>query len=164
MNLPQRLFNSSPVPNAIPITDKQGQRYWQDWDDSGPTPNIFLWHRGKCIAHVYLQCGTLDLVLVDIVIDEPRFRNRGLGTSLLQTIIHWAKKQGIRSIKGLVAKHDIEANNKLLDWYHQNGFQIDLLQDDHWVARISLEIGRGVNTGEMGRQAKELGMIDEFGG
>ncbi len=84
--------------NAITITDKQGLSFWQDWDSSGTTTKIVLWHRGVCIAHVYLQRDKLDLLLGDIVIDQPRFRYRGLDTSLLQSIVDWAPERGIRSI------------------------------------------------------------------
>lgn len=51
---------------------------------------------------------------------HQNFRNQGIGTQLLNYVLHYCQAQGITRIEG-VAKGDLE---KLIPWYKSMGLQL----------------------------------------
>lgn len=142
MSLIQRLFNTSPVPDARFITDKRGRRYWIVWDDDEETPRLYIWHYGRVIGQVKLLWNHRELHLADINIFKPGHRRRGIGSAVLQEVIGYAARQGAQIISGWIADHDAQANPNLLEWYRQYGFQVTLERDGVSVARLHLDLSR----------------------
>lgn len=69
------------------------------------------------------------------------YRQRGLGTQLLQFVINEAQKHGVRKIYGSLVQEDINSNPNLANWYKKHGFQIEDPFDESLpdaVAGISL--------------------------
>lgn len=74
---------------------------------------------------------------------EPvNYRQQGLGTALLHSVINHGRKLGASSLRGEVFQADVENNPGLLQWYQRHGFtqaaprpeQVDVL------ANITLEL------------------------
>lgn len=52
------------------------------------------------------------------------YRQKGLGTHLLQFAIAIARQRGCRRIYGSLTQEDINNNPNLVKWYNKHGFQI----------------------------------------
>ncbi|MEG4531048.1 GNAT family N-acetyltransferase [Microcoleus sp. D2_18a_D3] len=52
------------------------------------------------------------------------YRQKGLGTHLLQFAIAIARQRGVRRIYGSLIQKDINNNPNLVKWYKKHGFQI----------------------------------------
>jgi len=52
------------------------------------------------------------------------YRNRGLGSALLNLVINRARAHGFRRVIGRLAPIDLKEDPKLPDWYRRRGFQI----------------------------------------
>jgi GNAT superfamily N-acetyltransferase len=72
---------------------------------------------------------------------KKNFRGRGLGSLLLELAINYARRRGLRQIRGFVVRKDLAATPWLLDWYSRYGFQI-IPNDNHepsnavaWIIR-----------------------------
>jgi len=80
--------------------------------------------------------------LFDLEFEQINYRQRGLGTALLDSVIGHAQTLGAFSLQGEVFQADLENNPELLNWYERKGFvqssprpeQIDVL------ANITLEL------------------------
>lgn len=80
-----------------------------------------------CIGYATLIRKNNLATLADIFIHHhlmlkthQNFRNQGIGTQLLNYVLHYCQAQGITRIEG-VAKGDLE---KLIPWYKKHGFTI----------------------------------------
>lgn len=140
MRIFSRILNLPPASDAEGIHDKTGKKYWLKFDSQEKCSRIDVWYRAEIIGRVDLDWRENRVVLADIIIHEIKFRQHGLGTIVLQRAISLAKRQGASEILGFVAKNDVAENPKLLDWYRQNGFDITLVEDDHWVAQIQMHL------------------------
>ena len=54
------------------------------------------------------------------------YRNRGIGTALMDFLKQAARQQGVKEIEGAVSHQDIESASHLLAWYGKQGFRIIL--------------------------------------
>jgi GNAT superfamily N-acetyltransferase len=55
---------------------------------------------------------------------EVNFRNQGIGSQLLATIIAYAKSKRLKRIEGQMVEKDLEPNPKLPQWYENRGFSV----------------------------------------
>jgi hypothetical protein len=99
---------------------------------------------GHAVCHLRLPD---EMDLMDIVIHDPpmlfgrglarlippgllyrlkrtSFRQRGLGTALLTSVISCAQEKGVKRIQGDVTRQGLIDNPRLLDWYRKHGFEI----------------------------------------
>ncbi|MGB8647220.1 MAG: GNAT family N-acetyltransferase [Anaerolineae bacterium] len=140
MGLSQWLLNTPPTPGAPFVLDKDGRKYWATWHNPDIRPSLALSHRGAVVAHVYMEWGPKGLIIVDIVIDKPAYKKRGLGTVLLDEVTGFAKGKGIKLITGLIPRKDCEEDPHLLEWYRRRGFQVQPSDDPRWGAEISKDL------------------------
>ncbi len=140
MGILQWLANKPPTPNAPFVMDKDGRKYWVAWQNEDIRPSLALSHRGQVVAHVYMEWGPKGLVIVDIVIDKPRFKKRGLGTVMLNEVIAFAQSKGMKLITGLVPRKDCEEDAHLLEWYARRGFKVKPSDDPRWGAEIAKDL------------------------
>ncbi len=74
---------------------------------------------------------------------EPMsYRQRGLGTLLLDNVIEHARKLGASSLRGEVFQADVENHPGLLNWYERHGFIQSMPQPEQIdvLANITLEL------------------------
>lgn len=94
----------------------------------------------KCILHLY-EMVLEDIIIYDEVIQSSQnfwdaflkvvfnrnkptnYRQRGLGTSLLQFVINHACYKGVKRISGRVVYNDVANNPNLIQWYRNTDFK-----------------------------------------
>ncbi len=140
MGLLQLLFNAPPTPGAPFLLDRDGRKYWFAWHNEDVRPSLSLSFHGRVVAHVYTEWCPNGLVIVDIVIDKPGFKRRGLGTVMLKQVVDFAKSKGAKSITGLISKQDADDDPHLLDWYRRRGFTVRAAQEPRWGGEILLDL------------------------
>lgn len=67
-------------------------------------------------------------LLEKIVGYQPKpinYRGQGIGSALLQLLLNQARTPGIRILYGNVFRQDLENNPKLLQWYKNQGLEIE---------------------------------------
>jgi len=57
-------------------------------------------------------------------IGTTNYRQRGIGTLLLKTLVTWCSENGFSEVFGTVVQKDLVSTPVLLDWYAQHGFEI----------------------------------------
>lgn len=71
------------------------------------------------------------------------YRQRGLGTQLLQFAINEARKHGARKIYGSLVQEDVDSTPNLINWYKKHGFEVGDPLDksvSNAIAGISLSL------------------------
>ena len=131
------------------MRDKSGDRYVLAIDDEeGDCYYLYLTQGRRFVARVNClihESGVMDLA--DIRVHETvaahkpwflwfipwclwktltgkQYRGRGLGSSLLQHVIDYARRRGLKQIRGFVTTKDLAAGPQLLEWYARHGFQV----------------------------------------
>ncbi len=130
------------------ITDRYGQKYGiLVMENSNDFFIAELRHKGEWVGTVKCTFYLSDvMVLEDIEIrndsDPPEsmveqvlrgasslngetknYRQRGLGTALLELAINVAKKKRLKYIYGSVVQKDIDRTPNLVEWYERHGFK-----------------------------------------
>ena len=62
--------------------------------------------------------------LKDMIKPKPPCRRRGLGTVLLQSVIAYARRNGVKRIRGSIVKSSMVHNPRIIQWYQENGFDV----------------------------------------
>lgn len=152
----------------FPIYDKHGHKYRlamvedehgiysQLWDNCYPVGRLNLvfhppdkWEITDIVVFDEIQeeVGWLQRLALGFTGHKPQkvdYRNRGLGTALLQFVEERARQRQVKCIIGSVTKKDYAAWPELLNWYAKNGFVVKLMcdeQNEHRdVACISKDI------------------------
>lgn len=70
------------------------------------------------------------LEIADLII-EPAYRNRGLGTAVLQYVLGIAQSRGIEVIEGRIVGRDLQVTPHLADWYRRHGFALEEIGPEH---------------------------------
>ena len=124
----QRWFNARPNPDAKPIRDRSGKKYWlvRDVDRFECAAEMHLRRRGRWVGILSaLREEDRSITLVDVmVLDRAGLRGSGLGRAMLQELIAWAQANQYTSIRGVIQPHD-GSNAKLLAiWFKRQGFTV----------------------------------------
>lgn len=130
------------------ILDREGREYRLQVDgDEDQLIIVKLLYRNSVIGKLqYVLDPPNEWVIGDIIIHndvihtpphllavlwrllvQPKpidYRQRGLGTHLLQFAIARARQRGIKRIYGSLTQEDINNNPNLVKWYQKHGFQI----------------------------------------
>jgi hypothetical protein len=69
------------------------------------------------------------------------FRNRGIGTAMVQLLADYARSKSAKRIEGEIKPHDFKDNTDLPSWYQRRGFTV-VMGDEKtaWEAKISLAV------------------------
>lgn len=133
------------------ITDIYGQKYYiKVLENSADLFHVELRHRGeyvgevKCILrppdmmelseiHIRDDSDSLDpgASIIESIMksqakskDEMRnYREKGLGTALLELVIDHAREKQLRHIYGTIVEKDIIRTPNLVEWYKKRGFK-----------------------------------------
>jgi GNAT superfamily N-acetyltransferase len=129
------------------VTDREGHSYRIEVEERDHCLDIWLLDhrteigRAACILHpdameltdiiiwekpVLFRKGLWRLVPYDLYVrlKGKNYRQRGLGTELLKTIIAKAREKGVVCIRGFVTNQGIAENPKLLEWYQKHDFTV----------------------------------------
>jgi len=123
----EKWFNAAPWKDAKYITDNRGEKFWIHWQDSFErAAELHVWYRGHWIGVInLLREEDNSLTLADIIIFERyKLRGRGLGSSMMHELIHWAKQNKFKEIWGFIKPHDGTTTEYLREWYKQQGFEV----------------------------------------
>ena len=149
------------VDNRYPknIIDKHGLKYQLTIDIADAVVCCHLWYQSNQVGSARCLKFGHELLIGDLLIHEPNrggflsvirqmitrqpktYRGRGLGSALLKHVIEVAKDLDVHVIHGSVTKVDMASTPYLLDWYKNQGFQIEKPTQNEVkgaVARISL--------------------------
>ncbi|MEA2040436.1 MAG: GNAT family N-acetyltransferase, partial [Thermodesulfobacteriota bacterium] len=81
--------------------------------------------------------------LKDLIKPKPTCRRRGLGTVLLKSVIAYARKKGVKRIRGSIVKSSMVHNPGIIQWYQENGFDVVEATSQEVpgaIARICMEL------------------------
>lgn len=81
--------------------------------------------------------------LKDMIKPKPTCRRRGLGTVLLKSVIAYARKKGVKRIRGSIVKSSMVHNPGIIQWYQENGFDVVEATSQEVpgaIARICMEL------------------------
>ena len=72
-----------------------------------------------------------EVILADIIIHpenrgRKNYRNRGLGKSMLQEAIRYAKERGAKHIWGWIKPDENATEEYIAEWYRRQGFNVDV--------------------------------------
>ncbi len=103
-----------------------------------PGDFLLIAHEGAPIGRLYLHHGTPDFLLVDIAL-SPQWRNRGMGTLLIQAAQDAAAQASARGL----ALHVEQRNTAARRLYDRLGFMLAGESDGqrfemHWPCRAEL--------------------------
>lgn len=148
------------------IRDKHRRKYLVTRSDSNFFTRFNIVYCGIRVGHVNCRFeGDEVLRLIDLCIRDTatlppwfylnfcnvsfpptswrteNYRNRGLGTAMIEFLVTHAKSKRAKRIEGEVKTYDFKANPDLPDWYRRRGFEV-IMGDKNpgWVARISRAI------------------------
>ena len=133
-------------------TDKNGEQIeFRVISVGGQNVRIEAWHRrhGQIGFAGITKLGEANWQLDEILIDgcvpvrawnqfhigsvnfggKPKttsYRNRGIGTALMDFLKRYAQQQGVKEIEGVIAHHDNQNTSQLLVWYGRQGFRVIL--------------------------------------
>ncbi|HRZ13565.1 MAG TPA: GNAT family N-acetyltransferase [Kiritimatiellia bacterium] len=93
-------------------------------DTDGDVWRFDLIRRGKRLGWLFAVRKDERLLLSDIVLENSKYKGRGIGRRLLDAFLKTAQESGITEIWGSVTQDDIEQTPYLLDWYARLGFTI----------------------------------------
>lgn len=136
--------------SALCITDRYGHSYWLHNDSDEQFGHFAVWidvprhwwrrpqrERAGYINLTWDEPGILRVA--DLWLDPP-FRDRGLGTSLLDLARHYAHQYGATHMVGYVTQRDLANTPHLLDWYARQGFVVTPERDFHQAATLVLDL------------------------
>lgn len=85
---------------------------------------VFIWYKryGKMIGELKGQQENTDLMIGDIFV-EPKFRNQGVGTKIMQVLFDKCSEYGITHIYGNLSECDDLEKNKV--FYTGLGFIVE---------------------------------------
>lgn len=121
----------------IEIVDKQKRSYMVKTPDQDPEPtrlNIFhmAWFgRQRFVGYVNLVWKSHDVLEFSDIIIEPHYRNRGVGTAVLQYVFALAQSRGVAIIEGRIGGRDFRVTPHLAEWYRRHGFALEEIGPDH---------------------------------
>lgn len=116
----------------------------------------------KCILRSPDEMQLADILVYDEVVHSPQnffdmflkivfgrnktvnYRQRGLGTTLLNFVISHAHNRGVKRVYGTVVERDITNRPSLFQWYQRHGFKVgDATCEDipGAVARVYMDVG-----------------------
>jgi ribosomal protein S18 acetylase RimI-like enzyme len=133
MNIINRLcisiFNSAPTKNAIQIKSFDQKRYWLIFDEHLPTDILVIFY-GHPVGLIKLlwHDDVLELCNIHIFI---KYRGRGIGTTLINWLISFAKQNHVEKIWGIIRPEKQSNFDRLLNWYIKQGFLRE--SPDNWV-------------------------------
>ena len=87
---------------------------------------LIIEHAGQPAGRLYIRRGSQEIRIMEIGL-MPLFRNQGIGTALLQTIL-----QEGQSANKLVSIH-VEKFNPAIRLYERLGFQIEADRNVYWL-------------------------------
>lgn len=82
--------------------------------------------------------GPSGCLLLRVFNQRPKsFRQRGLGSAMLEYMISQAEQLGVEQMSGFVSLEDIRNTPYLLDWYQHHGFAVerDASSGQIWIFR-----------------------------
>jgi Acetyltransferase (GNAT) domain len=130
------------------ILDREGREYRMKvaWDEDSLIIIKLLYRnsevgRLQCVLNPLNELMIGDIIIRNDIIHTPPhllarlcrrlvkpkpidYRQRGLGTHLLQFVIARARQRGFKRIYGSLTQEDINNNPNLVKWYEKHGFQI----------------------------------------
>jgi hypothetical protein len=130
------------------IFDRWGQEYVLDiFCDDDTALTVYLYHKGNEIGHIFCNFEPEEMKIGDLIIwdnviigqrgcfysilslfgwkpNTTNYRNRRLGSILLDFVIEKALERGIKRISGVVVPQDHKNSPFLLNWYQKHGFQV----------------------------------------
>ncbi len=132
-------------PDPVAILAQRGY-HLVDGSYGAPPSLIYLMHENRRAGFIELSWSSLDTISNFGIMIYPAYRNRGLGTLLLQALIALARNRGVATIHGLVRRQDLAAQPHLLRWYRENGFATIEAQSIVTAAWLLFEFRRGAKT------------------
>ena len=124
----QRWFNVAPRANHGFIKDKYGKKFWIYWDAERfeRVADLHVTYRGRWVGLLNsLREKDGSITLADMmVLEKHELRERGLGKSMLQELIHWARSHNFIRIRGFIEPHDGSTAAYLTEWYKRQGFRV----------------------------------------
>lgn len=110
---------------SIPVVDRHGMCYWLPLPaDLRRLHRLELMHGREPAGMIEVSWTNAEIIGdFGILIDAP-YRQRGLGTALLHTLLHLGYGHGARLVYGYVRHDDLIQRPFLLDWYRREGFQV----------------------------------------
>jgi GNAT superfamily N-acetyltransferase len=106
-------------------------------------PPTEVWNKSaRPVAHINVSIYAEDKTVAKIVDWDviPKFRNRGIGSILLDVMESWGKNQGVKKLTGDVKSKEANHINKLNHIYQQHDYKFKLSTDE--TKRASGFVGR----------------------
>jgi hypothetical protein len=149
------------IPMTDAIYDKAGREYEVVTWTSGENLNFKVRDRTTRVGHAYCHVRQTTLKVCDLHIEnkclrpanffvlwciplrwrETNYRNRGIGSALLELIASHARKKGVTRIEGSIKPLDYEADSRLPQWYQDRGFNVVMEPaGSKIIARLSLDL------------------------
>lgn len=145
------------------LIDKTGRRYGFKHTEDGSSDWII--YDGETRVG-YMWCKRIgdeyhinDFRITDtfVVVQSPIFRTarrllgikpivksmrrHGLGTALLDEVIRWARRSGIKRVSGMIAKRDVVVFHDLPLWYERHGFTyVETPGNGPYIGTISMQL------------------------
>jgi GNAT superfamily N-acetyltransferase len=130
--------------------DREGRRYWRYVYEYVPGHfNISLHPWPGLTASSDESAGWISVgveksetswTIYDVRVDRPRYRQRGIGTTLVQAAIALASARGGTQLWGWLMDDDVQAHPFLPEWYERLGFTVEGATGGDAIARITLDL------------------------
>ena len=124
-----RLFNSSPSPDWLSISNREGRQFWVYWQTWEHSLRLHVVYRGRPVGIAELfwnDDGLLELTAIEIF--EHYFESlsrQGLGKAMMQEIIRKAQELKAPAITGSIVPIGNRVTVEYLaNWYKRQGFAV----------------------------------------